>query len=436
MLSGLMLEKFRCFDRHWVDLRPLTVIVGRNNAGKLTIVEALRIVSLVTERFTNIAYKEPPEWSDLPISLHGITPSSNELYIDFRTIFHRYEEPPARIVAYFSDNSRIEVYIGPEGKLYAVIFGPSGHHCKSKHEAFSLSFGKVSILPQIGPLDHDERILTDDYVRRMSTSPLASSHFRNQLRLYYNKFYEFNDLIQATWPGLRLLSLEGKDGLPTKENLLSLMVQDGDFVAEASWMGHGLQMWLQTMWFLVQSRDSRTIILDEPDVYMHPDLQRKLIRTVQRSGQQLIITTHSVEIMGEVDPDNILVIDRKRSNSDFASSVPAVQSIINHIGSVQNIHLTRLWSAKKCIFVEGKDVGYLIIIHQKLFTNSRESLKTIPNMSFGGWGGWPLVLGSLILAKNAFGEAVIVYCVLDRDFHTHEECVNRLNEAKAKGVEY
>ncbi len=87
----------------------------------------------------------------------------------------------------------------------------------------------------------------------MATSPLASLHFRNQLRIHYGRFAELNELVQATWPGLRLLSLEGRESLPAKENRLELMVQDGDFVAEASWMGHGLQMWLQTMWFLVRT---------------------------------------------------------------------------------------------------------------------------------------------------------------------------------------
>ena len=84
-------------------------------------------------------------------------------------------------------------------------------------------------------------------------------------------------------------------------------------------MGHGLQMWLQTMWFLVQAKGSQTVILDEPDVYMHPDLQRKLVKTVQRSGQQLLLTTHSVEIMSEVAPENILVIDGARRSSAFAT---------------------------------------------------------------------------------------------------------------------
>jgi hypothetical protein len=123
MLSALILENFRCFNRHRVELRPLTVLVGRNNAGKSTLVEALRLISLVTERFTSLVYKEPPPWCDLPRGLRGVTPSTDGLGIDFRPVFHRYGEPPARLVADFTDHSRIEVYIGPEAKLYAVIQG-------------------------------------------------------------------------------------------------------------------------------------------------------------------------------------------------------------------------------------------------------------------------------------------------------------------------
>jgi hypothetical protein len=186
------------------------------------------------DTYANIAYKEPPTWSDLPRVLRGVTPSSSDLYIDFRTIFHRYGEPPARLVAEFTDHSRIEVHIGPEAKLYAVIYGPSGQHSKSKQEAINLSLSRVSILPQIRPLDPEERVLTDEYVRCMSTSALASMHFWNQLRIHYDSFDELNGLVQSTWPGLRLLSVEGRDSLPSKESTLELMVRDGDFVAEAS----------------------------------------------------------------------------------------------------------------------------------------------------------------------------------------------------------
>jgi hypothetical protein len=38
--------------------------------------------------------------------------------------------------------------------------------------------------------------------------------------------------------------------------------------ADGSQMGHGLQMWLQTMWFLARVGYAACAILDEPDVYM------------------------------------------------------------------------------------------------------------------------------------------------------------------------
>jgi predicted ATPase len=105
------------------------------------------------------------------------------------------------------------------------------------------------------------------------------------------------------------------------------MVQDYDFVSEVGWMGHGLQMWLQIMWFLARVSESETIILDEPDVYMHPDLQRKLIRFLIGRYKQVIIATHSVEIIAEVEPENILIIDKQKRRSNYANKLPSVQKI-------------------------------------------------------------------------------------------------------------
>ena len=48
--------------------------------------------------------------------------------------------------------------------------------------------------------------------------------------------------------------------------------------------------------------DEPDLVLDEPDVYMHPDLQRRLIRFLLRRDQQVIVATHSIEMMSEVEP--------------------------------------------------------------------------------------------------------------------------------------
>ena len=48
MIKELRLENFRGFDDHRIPFNPRTiVVVGKNNAGKSTIVEALRLVALI-----------------------------------------------------------------------------------------------------------------------------------------------------------------------------------------------------------------------------------------------------------------------------------------------------------------------------------------------------------------------------------------------------
>jgi predicted ATP-dependent endonuclease of OLD family len=126
-------------------------------------------------------------------------------------------------------------------------------------------------------------------------------------------------------------------------------------------------MWLQTIWFLLRTVPDCTVVLDEPDVYMHPDLQRKLFRLTRGRFRQCIIATHSVEIMAEADPGDILIIDKKERRSCYAKNEPAVQLLIAQIGGIHNVHLARLWSAKKFLLVEGKDISLLKHFHSALF---------------------------------------------------------------------
>jgi hypothetical protein len=341
MPAELILENFKCFRRHIIPLRPMTIIVGRNNAGKSTIVAALRLVSLVANRLEQLPVNEVPRWLEIPKVNRGVTPSLENYDFDFSNVFHRYGDPPAKITARFESGVSVEIYIGGEDRLHAVIRDTRRSVVISKGEARRLGLPPVGILPQISPLSADEKILVADYVRRSLSSTLSSIHFRNELNsLYDESFLEFKKISEATWPGLEIQKLRGRGR--TVGSDLKLMVRNDDFVAEVSWMGHGLQMWLQTMWFLARSRHCQTVILDEPDVYMHADLQRKLIRFVRGLHPQVIVATHSIEIMSEVDPENILVVDRERRQAQFATDVPEVQQVVDQIGGVHNLQLARL----------------------------------------------------------------------------------------------
>lgn len=191
---------------------------------------------------------------------------------------------------------------------------------------------------------------------------------------------------------------------------------------------------MQIMWFLARCKNTSTIILDEPDVYMHADLQRKLIRLLRNDFKQVIIATHSIEIMSEVEPENILVIDRKNTKSIYTSDFSAVQRTLLNIGSIHNIALARLWSAKKFLIVEGKDIDMLKRIQNTLYKQTKEPFDSIPQMAIGGWGGWGRAVGSKLMLKNAGEESIVTYCILDRDYHTEEELSEKHDEAEKNDI--
>ncbi len=406
-------------------------MVGKNNSGKSTLVEALELVSAVVNRKgANFVY--PPRWLELPKFRRGIAPSISHLGLNLNTVFHRYGDPPAEISATFEGGVTITVYLGAEQTIFATVESKSDW-VTSSGRFLNLSLPRLYILPQVGPLLPDENLLTDDYVEENLYSRLSSRHFRNQIIRSPESFADFKDLAESTWHGLRVQRVEQQT---SKEGTaLSMLVRDGDFTAEAGWMGHGLQMWLQTIWFVSRTPTGATVVLDEPDVYMHPDLQRRLFRLLRSRFSQCIVATHSVEIMAEADPSEILIVDKSQRRSRFANSEPGVQLLIDQIGGVHNVHLARLWNAKKFLMVEGKDTGLLRQFHSLIFPDAQVPLDGLPSFPVGGWGGWSYAIGSSIALKNSVGERIIAYCVLDPDYHTAKQKSARLAEAKRHEVE-
>ncbi|MBK7402796.1 MAG: hypothetical protein IPJ34_42870 [Myxococcales bacterium] len=167
---------------------------------------------------------------------------------------------------------------------------------------------------------------------------------------------------------------------------------------------------------------------------MHPDLQRRLVRLIRRRTSQTILTSHSPEILAEAAPDDILIVDRDRRKAAFATNIPAVQRIVEHVGGVNNVHLSRLWSAKKCVLVEGKDIQLLKAFQDVAFPDSATPVDTIPNMPIGGWDGWHYAVGSSMLMTNAVDNRIQVFCVLDRDYRSDEVTERRVLEAKQKNI--
>lgn len=432
MIRKIHIKNFRCFEDHEIVFQRSAILVGRNNAGKSTLVEALRLVALVADRHKTSVYHAPPGWTGLPMIDVGIQPALHGFDFSDASLFYHYGDPPAIIDVLFTTGQKIKIYLGGGAAIHSVLRGSQNRPIAKKSEAQKLRLPTISALPPVAPLRVVEKVLSEEHVRHAVSSSLSPLHFRNQLAYFKSHYRRFKDLCESMWPRLQVQSLE-KSGT-TKDPTLSLLIRDDNFVAEVGRMGHGLQVWMQIMWYLARSKGTSTIILDEPDTYLHADLQRKLLGALRGRFKQVLLATHSVEIMAEVAPEDILIVERARKRSLYATDLASVQRIVDNVGGAHNLHLARLASAKRCVLVEGKDMKILKLFQDLFFPKSEESFGTIPSFSVGGWSGWREAVGSAKSMKNALGQRVNAYCIFDRDYHTVEELDDRYAKAKEAGI--
>ncbi|HEY0715856.1 MAG TPA: AAA family ATPase, partial [Polyangia bacterium] len=380
-------------------------------------------------------FVEVPEWLDHDDAFEGIAPAVRGMPSDGleSTVFHRYGPPPAVLTATFSSGATVKVFVGPDARIHSVARHADGSPITRASAGARLGLDAIAVQPQVAPLLREELIRTIETVKRGDGTYLASQHFRNQLWYYDDALFDdFTEMAAATWPGLQIKDLESNELDPKQP--LQLRVRDNDFVGEVSLMGHGLQMWLQIIWFLARTPTDSTVVLDEPDVYMHPDLQRSLLGLVRDRFAQLLIATHSVEIMSDVAPGSILAVDRRQANSTFVSSLPGFQEVLDSIGTVQNVQFARLMKSPSFYLVEGKDVKLLRIM-QATVDSGAYPIDLVPHAQLGGRGGWGSGIPNRLPVSNAEGGKIRSYAILDRDYFPDDEIAERYSEARQWRVE-
>jgi hypothetical protein len=151
LLRSLTLENFRGFSEHRIEFGPETILIGQNNAGKTTTIEALRVLSVCQTRIPTAVFIACPAWLDGVCTGAGFKVSLETIDFDFSNVQHSYNiTSPAVIKAKNTNNSEVHVYIGK---------GPSEVYCQIRPSAQKIihsravmggrSFGKTKVIPPI-----------------------------------------------------------------------------------------------------------------------------------------------------------------------------------------------------------------------------------------------------------------------------------------------
>lgn len=155
----------------------------------------------------------------------------------------------------------------------------------------------------------------------------------------------FNDLFHSY---IRVNCVKGTIEGTTFKRLAAFNARD--LMAE----GSGFLQWL-SVYALALSPSTSTLLLDEPDSHLHPSLQSQLVEALEEivhaSGKQVLLATHSTEILRAAEHSKILAF--KGAAAKYLDQDERKVSLFIGLGSEYAPKLDPLRQCKRMLIVEN-----------------------------------------------------------------------------------
>ena len=446
MLTQLRLTNFKAFEDFRARCGRTTFLSGPNNAGKTTVLAALRAAAQMQRiALSRVADDEAEEDGG---SVPTWTFAADQVLLNVENLRHEFRDADSRIRVSFSNGARLRASWPATGEVipsegYFYFLGQGGVRLSRPAEVRREVPG-IGFVPLLTPLEQEERELRSETVRANFDTRRASRNFRNQLHLLAgtsagtgrSRLDDYLDFIDPWVPELELKNVApriGSDGM----YLDLFYLEEGSAVQkEIYWAGDGMQIWLQVLLHLFRLQDEETIVLDEPDVYLHADLQRRLVRLLESLDAQTITATHSSEVVGEAAPSSIFWVSKNRRDVVGANDSSELAELSAEIGSQFNIRLARAFKARVVLFVEGQDLKTLTHLARTVGAERFATEAGLAAVPLQGFSNWEHVEPFAWFADDLLEGTVPVFVVLDRDYRPQsavQAVLDRLNNAGIRG---
>ena len=381
MITRLTLRNFKCIKDQTYDFTNFDLLVGRNNSGKSTVLQALAIWQFCIDEFHradrggttgtrvllpdftalplpefNLLWHERTDRKNVPITKNGKRMYSPELlfieigveWVTAANQHHqylmrlRYESPQAVYALPDEGGWKRFRELDKENLLPRIAYVPPFSGLEPVEEWRDIG----PIRKQVGKAQPGSvlrnlllRVLGPQQTNGMETVPSTETDVPD--------WEELTQAIQR-WFSVKLQKPVYRTGATKIECEYKHGRKAYDLIAG----GSGFHQALTLLAFLYGYRPT-TILLDEPDAHLHVNLQREIVDyfKVQAAKHrvQFLIATHAEEFAKGVDPSQIL---------SLLSGVPtrptATPPVLVAMSDVSNIEASQVLSSPFILYVEGE----------------------------------------------------------------------------------
>lgn len=365
----------------------LTTLIGPNNGGKSTVIEALRALVVGSPH----------------------NPSQPQSFTEGRRNKHAEERVTIRVT-------------GTDGSVGGLRTVESGG---SETEWFPLKpSSSIFVLPSrryFNPYFSSAfEVTRDDYATRYGSPPTRGAALDQfGFRLFevqrHSQQAKFDDLLGEVVRPVPNWTIDQSD-----QGQYYLKVEKGGLYHSSEGMGEGLVSLLFIVDALYDSRPDDVIVIDEPELSLHPSLQRRLFALLNRyaADRQVVIATHSpyfVDFRALLDGARIARVHLEEGASVVSAlGEPTVKRLAGFLSDVNNPHVLGL-DAREAFFLED---GVILVEGQEdviFYRQIADQLGTKIKGDFFGWGvGGADKMGTIAALLSELGFKKVVG-LLDRN---------------------
>lgn len=366
MIRKVIIKNFKSIHEQAFEFSSFDLLVGRNNTGKSTVLQALAIWQYCIDEFLRAKRKGKgrgigvvlPNFTALPV------PEFNLLWRE-RTD-RRYSEKkgvksktPQYIlieigVHWEKEGNKCDynVHLRYQSSQNIYAIPASGW---SKFDALNEKelFPRIAFVPPFSGLEPEEERKDDGPLRKTVGKAQPGGVLRNLLlRACQNHPADWRELSEKVkeWFSVDLLPPAYEEGRSTT---ITCEYKDKNKKYDIISGGSGFHQTLTLLAFFYGYHPD-VILLDEPDAHLHVNLQSEILRFFKgqslERGIQFLIATHAEALMEEVEVSNILSLLPPKPRR-----IPDTQSVMDAMSKITNQEATRILETKAVLYLEGTD---------------------------------------------------------------------------------